>query len=202
MARTTTHPTSTHLLEGLLRGGQETLWSEFDARYRPIILGVCRHLGLDEHGAADVAQETLAQFLRDYRAGKYDRQRGRLRAWIIGIARHRLAEAFRQQARRPAAASGPALDHVPDEEHMTSVWTIESERHILRHALRLLGETTRTEPATLTAFEMVALRGVPAEAVAERCGIAVAEVYRIKHRLTRRLRDIVAEITLAYEGDA
>ena len=47
--------TTTVLLEGLLDSGNEAVWREFDARYRPIIVGFARTLGLDPDDAADVA---------------------------------------------------------------------------------------------------------------------------------------------------
>ena len=65
--------TTSALLEGLLEPSQEEAWREFDARFRPVILGFGRKLGLREPDAADAAQETLMRFLVDYRAGKYAR---------------------------------------------------------------------------------------------------------------------------------
>ncbi len=49
------------------------------------------------------------------------------------------------------------------------------------------------------AFELFALRGLPATEVSRQCEMEVAEVYRIKNRLTRRLREIVGELTEAFE---
>ena len=94
--------TTTQLLEALFGPGEEAVWREFDARYRPIIFAFARELGVAAEDAADVAQQTLTEFLRDYRAGKYDRRRGRLRAWIIGIARHRVLDTLRQRTRNQA----------------------------------------------------------------------------------------------------
>ena len=72
--------------------------------------------------AADVAQETLTDFLRDYRAGKYDRRRGRLRSWISGIARHRVLDTLRQRARNQATRGESAFDELPDDARLTAIW--------------------------------------------------------------------------------
>ena len=90
--------TTTALLEGLFDPANQELWRHFDERYRPVIIAFARRLGVEPTDAADIAQETLVQFLRDYREGKYDRNRGRLHCWIIGIAKHRIADQFRLRA--------------------------------------------------------------------------------------------------------
>ena len=65
--------TTTALLEGLFDSDNELAWSHFDARYRPIVIAFARKLGLSESDAGDVAQETILQFLKEYKEGKYDR---------------------------------------------------------------------------------------------------------------------------------
>jgi len=62
-----------------------------------------------------------------------------------------------------------------------------------------LRETGRVQANTMLAFELFAIRGVPAEEVATQCGISVDAVYVIKNRLTGRLREIVQELTIAYD---
>ena len=60
--------TTTALLDGLFDSANQSIWREFDARYRPILMAFARRLGLNRDNAADVTQETLACFVRDYRA--------------------------------------------------------------------------------------------------------------------------------------
>ena len=79
--------TTTVLLDGLYDPANSVVWRQFDQRYRPIIIGFARRLGLTDDDAADIAQETLVRFVKEYRAGKYDRTRGRLRTWIIAMVR-------------------------------------------------------------------------------------------------------------------
>jgi len=192
--------TTTLLLQSLLDAGNTEVWQEFDARYRPIIIGVARRLGLSPEDAADSAQETLAQFVRDYRGGRYDRDRGRLRAWLIGIARHRILDLQRARARQRDKGGHTELADVPDEARLSEIWEVEHERMILCRAMSELREGTRTSPNTLRAFEMLVIEERPAEHVATECGMQVAEVYRIKHRLTKRLREIVERLNRVYEA--
>lgn len=194
--------TTTRLLEALHDPTDEAVWREFDARYRPIIYAVAQRLGLNPDDAAEVAQATLADFVRDYRKGGYDRERGRLRSWIIGIARHRVTDALRQRAKRREVRGESGFDEAPDDHRLVELWEAEREKTILDLALKELRENTKTDEKTIRSFEMVAIEGMPAEAVAAESGLTVAEVYRVKNRITKRLREIVEQLTHAYlEGE-
>ena len=194
--------TTTLLLDSLHDPENEPIWQEFDARYRPILTGFARRLGLQPDDAADVAQETLAQFVRDYRAGRYSRERGRLRSWIIRICQNRAIDLQRARARRREYRGESAiLDH-HDAAEVTHAWEEEEQRTIFTRAMEILRDETRTHERTIRAFELVALERQPAERVAETLGITTAEVYRIKNRVTARLREIVERLTAAYEADA
>ena len=78
--------TTTALLRGLKNAEDAEAWAELEARVRPIVFALARRMGLDGNAAADVAQETLVTFLCLYRDGRYERERGRLGSWIVGIA--------------------------------------------------------------------------------------------------------------------
>ncbi len=79
--------TTTALLDDLLDSANEGAWVGFDARYRPVLIGFARQLGLRADDAADIAQEALTKFVRAYQQGQYRRERGRLSSWLITIAR-------------------------------------------------------------------------------------------------------------------
>lgn len=196
LRRTTT---TTALLDALLNSEDEAIWTEFDGRYRPIITGFAMRLGLPPTDAADIAQETLLQFLRDYRCGKYDRSRGRLGAWVIGIARHRVYDLKRAQVRRRERRGESAIVDLPDEGRMTRIWDEECRQAILKEALAKLRETTRTDPKTIDAFVRHVIDRQPPETVARELGMSVQAVYLAKHRCLARLRTIVEELEGAYE---
>ena len=186
--------TATALLEGLSDSANDTVWREFDAHYRPIIVGFARKLGLNLEDAADVAQETLVCFVRDYRAGKYDRGRGRLRTWISGIVRCRVADFKRFQARRREQRGYSALFEVPDEPRLTAIWDEERREAILQQALTELRENTKLNDRTIRAFELYVLNQRPAADVARELGINVGDVYLAKNRVAERLRDTMTRL--------
>lgn len=192
--------TTTQLLEGLHDPENSAAWAEFDARYRPILLAVARRVGLNDADAADVAQETVVRFLAEYRAGRYDRERGRLRAWVLTIARSRIAGLRRFRAtRREVGADG--LPSIPDADELEGHWMAERRRVLLREAMRELQARSRVEPKTMRAFELHVARGMPVAEVAEELGMSRHDVYLAKSRVTARLRDILAELERAFDGE-
>lgn len=190
--------TTTQLLDSLKDPSNDGLWRVFDERYRPVLLAFARRQGLDENDAQEAAQATLAQFAADYQAGRYDRSRGRLSSWIIGIARNRIVDAgrARQLRRRQRGESG--FVELSDDDAQTA-WQEEQRKVILRRAMQVLRERTRMDERTLHAFELCAVRGVPPERAAEDVGMSVPEVYVAKNRAIKRLREFVDELTQEYD---
>jgi RNA polymerase sigma-70 factor (ECF subfamily) len=191
--------TTTQLLEGLRDPRRQDLWGEFDARFRPIIVAVARRAGLTDDDAEEAAQRTLLDFLQDYRSGKYERAKGRLRTWILGIARHRIADIWRERQRRLACRGESAFLSLAADEEWDGSWQAAQEKRLAELAWAELREATKTTEASLEAFQLFALRGQPAAEVAQQCGLATADVYRIKYRLTRRLQEIMARLRLVCE---
>lgn len=189
--------TTTLLLSQISDFGQSEAWSEFDGRYRPMLIAFGRSMGLGYEDAADMAQSTLADLAVGLRDGKYDRQRGRLRSWILGIARHRAARIV--SARGRGGVSSVEIDAM-SEETLTEMWEDVRRRTILDLALNRLREQSKLAPSTLRAFELVALRGVPPAEAAKLSGLRGADdVYVARSRVTRSLREIVASFEAIYD---
>lgn len=196
--------TTTRLLDALHERDNQPAWAQIDSRYRPVIAGMARRIGLSDADADETAQRTLAEFVRVYREGRYERSKGRLSSWILGIA-HRTALRVRRDGRRALAADVDQLAEVPDEgtddSALRNIWTDERDRTILARAFDLLREDDALDPRTIQAFELVAMRGVPAAEAASQCQMSVDQVYVAKTRMTKRLRRLVEELTAAFEED-
>jgi RNA polymerase sigma-70 factor (ECF subfamily) len=177
------------------------VWVGFDARYRPIVEGVARRLGLPHEDAADVAQETLSVFVRDYRRGLYQRGKGRLRTWIMTIARNRAIDLLRARKRVPGAQGDTAFLDIPSEMAAQTAWETEEERAILEAAYAELRQTSRADPTTLRVFDLTAIQGFSIEAAGAECGLTGEQVRLAKHRTMNRLREIVDRLTMAYTTD-
>lgn len=193
--------TTTLLLQRLYDPEDQAVWEEFDARYRPILIGVGIQLGLNPEEASESAQETLVQFLKDYREKKYISENGRLRSWLMGICRHRIMDAHRRNARGAGGRGDSVISKLPDDRAMTVTWDREQQRAIFNRAFHILREGGRIADRTIQVFELVVIKGVPVGTVADISGVEVAEVYRIKNRVTAKLREIVEQLTKAYSTE-
>ena len=194
--------TTTAMLEALHDPDNATVWEQFDRRYRPILIGFARNLGLGDQDAADIAQETLARFLSEYREGRYDREKGRLGAWLVGIARYRILDLRRRRAGKYQLAGESAIVDLDDDKHLSQVWEDERRHAVLRNAMEQLRETSRTDPKTIKVFEMLMIHGVAPQAVADELEITVHDVYLAKSRVAQRLRKIVERIETEYDDDS
>lgn len=186
--------TTTQLLEALRDPRNGELWRAFDDRYRPIITAFAVRRGLSAADAAEAAQMTLADFADAYGRGTYDRQRGRLRSWIIGIAQHRIGTLLRERARR-----GPdgeeALRHLCEPDNPEDDWNAAVRKSVLRRALEALRTQTRLDERTILAFELTALRDLSPEEAGAQCSMTPAEVYVARNRVVARLRRIAERLT-------
>lgn len=189
--------TSTFLLEGLRQPGNDTVWAQFDQRYRPMIVSYARRLGLGEDDAQDAAQQTLIAFNTSYQDGKYEREKGRLRTWLFGIARNQILNARRRRQKREVQvvdASGETqfFNRVEDEGEMAELWEQEWREAVLRQCL----EEIRREfdAKTLEAFELFAWKGKSAQEVGEKLDMSANAVFLVKHRVMKRIKALVPKM--------
>lgn len=184
--------TNTQILVGLRDPEDHAIWSEYVNRYRPMIVAYCRRVGLPAADAEDIAQDALMTFAVSFREGKYDRGRGRLRAWLFGIVHNVLQRWFRARGRRaevqPIAEETDELARIPDADRLAELWEEEWQQAVVRTCL----DAVRAEVGqqTFRAFELFALEGRPAAAVAAELGTTDNAVFLAKHRVLRRMREL------------
>lgn len=189
--------TNSVLLESLLREDRDDSgghWREFDSRYRPVLVGFARRLSLSEEDARELAQDVLVTFVEEYRGGRYDPGRGRLRAWLFAIARARVARLRRERARDAGRRGESALADLPDDGELTGLWEAEWRRAILRAGMEELRARSRVDGRSLAAFEAVTLGGRSTEEAAAELGMTANAVYIAKFRTLERLRAILARL--------
>lgn len=192
--------TTTQLLDRLHDPADEDVWRGFDSRYRPLIEGLARQMGLSAEDAADAAQSTIMDFLNGYRRGDYDRGKGRLRTWLLAIARRRIIDIFRARARLIAPAGTSLIENIPDER-LAADWDEQEQRVIYQQALLELHRNSNLDARTLDVYKLVAVDGVAPAQVADLFGIDVDHVYRVKYRVTTRLRELAAAIEAAFRQE-
>lgn len=191
--------TSTELLHALKDAGNAKAWSDFDGRFHPILLAVVMKMGLSRDDAADVAQTAMTQFFRDYQAGKYDRGKGRLRTWLISIAKNRAIDLMRKEQNRRGARGDSMLMVLPDDETVSGMWSEEEDRAVAKEALELLRTQTRVTEQNIRIFELVDVKSVPPEQAAKECGVTVDHVYKATNRCRRHFKEIVKDLRAKFD---
>jgi RNA polymerase sigma factor (sigma-70 family) len=191
--------TTTALLNGLFDPRNAAAWEAFDRRYRPILIGFVRNCGVKDADAAEVAQETIVRFVEEYRAGKYDRGRGRLGAWLVTIARYRVLDMRRRVGVGKVERGESAIVDLDDDRSVGAAYEAERRHALLREALEELRTKSRTDPKTVKAFEMLVYHSLTPQVVAEQLGMSTHDVYLAKSRVAAKLREIVVRLEQEYE---
>lgn len=182
--------TTTRMLEALADRSNHAAWEAFVQRYRPVVVGYARKLGVSAADHEDVAQQVLAEFARGLAAGSYQRGKGRLRAWLFGIARNQVRLWRRQHAARHSSLPEQGVES--DDAIAEALWEREWQDHILRRSMEALKAVVT--PQTLEAFAMFAIEGVPAEVVAQQLGMTPNAVFGAKRRVLEKLREFGEQI--------
>jgi len=193
--------TTTALLQGLHETDNTIAWEVLDSRYRPIVIGLARRLGLSAQDADDVAQETMLRVLDEYRQGRYDRERGRMRSWLLTIARTKIADVHRKRGVRKEARGESAMITCPDDAELEDLWLSERRRVILREALADLQSHSKTADKTIIAFEKLVFHRQSVSDVADELEMSENDVYLAKSRTTKRLKKTVEHLESLYDED-
>lgn len=191
-----TTATSTQLLDGLGDPQNREVWQRYVERYREVIVRTGRRAGLTEADAEDFAQQSLLAFSTAYRDGRYERDKGGLRAWMFGIVRVQLLNALRARGRSDRAAGTAEVAALADDAAAAALeaqWQQEWHAAVLRQCLAEIAR--EVEPTTLEAFERFALRGEPAEVIAAALGLSPNAVYGAKRRVLARIRELLPAMT-------
>ncbi len=150
-------------------------------RYGALIHTFCVRALSDRDAAADCVQETFVSAWRS--RDRFDPSRGSLAGWLVGIARHRVHDSYRVQARTPQPRAIELDDASPSPDANGSSALIE--RLLLADALATLGERPRQ------VLELAFYGGLSQTEVAERMHLPLGTVKSDMRRALARLRNVL-----------
>jgi RNA polymerase sigma-70 factor, ECF subfamily len=187
-------PTSSSLLR-LAVAGEPDAWQRIVTLYSPLVRHWCRQARVPDHAIQDVSQEVFAAVCSKLESFRADRPGTTFRAWMRGIARHKLQHYFHD--RGEAAAGGTdaqmRLQQVPapsDEVELSE--EPADAAAVYQQALGMV--RNQFEERTWKAFWRVAVEDrSPAEVAAE-MGITPNAVRQAKSRVLRRLKEEMGEL--------
>ncbi len=191
--------TSVTLLMRLRDLDDQEAWDDFVQRYVPKIYGWCRRNRLQEADASDVTQEVLGKLVAAIRKFEYDANRGTFRGWLKTVTQNAVRD-FANSVKRHGRGTGDsnimgALAAIADTHAMEDLAReidTEGEQEILREAEARV--KMRLKQVTWDAYELTAVKDVPAAEAAEQLGIDVAQVYVAKSRVIKMLRTEVQKL--------
>ncbi|MGB0716708.1 MAG: RNA polymerase sigma factor [Phycisphaerae bacterium] len=185
--------TSTLLLEGL-RDSDNSVWQQFVERYRPLLERYAIRNGFAGADAQDIAQLSLVTFCQAYQDGKYDREKGRLRHWLFGIAHNQVRNARKRRSRKELnvfdeTSQTNFFDRQPEESELEAVWEEEWRQALLRQCLEEIRR--EVDDKSVEAFELFAWKGHSAKEVADKLDMSPNAVFIVKHRIMKRIRELL-----------
>jgi RNA polymerase sigma factor (sigma-70 family) len=189
-------PANDSCAERLVRQpGQTSAWNEawrgFYEQFAETIIAYARRRGLDADSARDVLQEVMATVIYSQhgKVAGYRPESGAFRAWIWGVIRHRLQEAFRRLGETPLPApreadgeertddGGDGMDPPPDYAEMEErQW----ELSILDAAMKRA--QARVGAQNFAIFISLLKEDAAPEDLARKTGITRNNIDAIKHR--------------------
>jgi RNA polymerase sigma-70 factor (ECF subfamily) len=192
--------TSTNLLDRLRQAPtDQAAWEQFVDRYGPRIHAWCRHWGLQDADAEDVAQDVLLRLAEKMRTFHYDPE-GSFRGWLKTLTHHAWYDFVRKQ-QRAGRGSGDTeilerLQTVEAREDLVQRLGQEFDRELLEEAearVRL-----RVAPRAWDAFRLLALEGWSGARAAAWLHMSVAAAFVARSKVQRQL---VAELQRLEAGD-
>lgn len=194
--------TTTQVLEDLKGSNDSLAWNRFRDHFYPIILKFTKKLGLPSSYAEDAAQETMLTFLKAFRAGRYNKEKGRLSSWVFGVTK-RVILNFRKRLPRERVISDDTTgtsfwDMIEDENAIKHTWESEWQKHVLEKCL--LQAYSEFKGKVFDAFKLYALEQKPVEEVCQKLDMSSNAVYIAKSRVLSRLRQLQQDIEVNTEG--
>src|SRR5262249_23086518 len=138
-------------------------WGEFAARYGPRIDSWCRHWGLQDADAQDVAQAVLVQLAAKMRSFVYDPSKS-FRAWLKTLAHHAWCD-FVSDRKRASTLAPDSLHSVPARDDLLARLEEQFDLELLELATARVRQ--RVTASTWEAFRLTALVGLSGADVAQ-----------------------------------
>ncbi len=184
----TTRPS---LLLRLKDRGDDAAWREFDAIYRPMLLRFGRAMGLDAHQSEETVQQCMGAILQHIESFDYDPTRGRFKSWLRTMINNRIRNLYRDRHEVQAVTrdfNRADTAQVSPDELFDRVWRQE---HV-RYCLDLI--KSEVTPSTYEAFVALVVEDRSVGEVSQRFDMTPNHVRVIKARMTRRLRERLADL--------
>ena len=200
-------PTRATLLLRLKDHQDHASWQVFFDTYKNLIYSVATKAGLSSTEAEDVVQETMISVSKHMPAFNYDQTVGSFKAWLLHLARWRIADQLRKRLLEPAGQPSPepSMDSVVDAAAgprnldpvcpaFEDMWNSEWEKYVMDLVVKKV--KLQLDPQRYQIFDFYVNKQWPPEKVATTFGIPVSQVYLAKHRVTELIAAEIRNLNL------
>lgn len=192
--------TSTTLLVKLSSAGEnidQAAWQRFFELYHPVMVNFivkrCNDMGRIDivSDADDIAQKVMLKTIEVFKDGKYNRSKGKFRAYLTAMLKNSLLNWMRSVDLRRRGDDGDidlASLHAPSSHALTrecdEEWNNARHRAAIDHVLT---KTAISEQSRMIYREILET-GDNCATVARRLGIAPTTVRKVKSRISKMIR--------------
>lgn len=172
----------------------ESAWRRFVDLYYPLVYRWCQIAGLRQQDAADVTSDVFNAVFASIE--KFEPNR--LRGWLRSITRSKVIDLHRRKSSEGRAIGGTSakqmLEHVPDpiDESDDSSEAETDKALLFMRAAKMIKDDFPSEYWQV--FSSYVLEDRPAQEVADDVGVSRDQVYNVKRRVLKRLREEFAEL--------
>ena len=192
-------PDTTTTLLGLLAtvDAPAAAWTRFARLYDPVCryyLAILRRSwpALRRDWDDDIVQETFVAIAKALPERRWDRSRGHFRDYLFGIVRNKARELARSESRFPSPPEGelPRPDALVEAASDAAIAEREAlRRELWRGLVDRVFARTRMSEISKSAYLRLVEDEVPVEAVAAQFGMTPNALYRLRNRMSEKLRE-------------
>jgi len=199
-------PTRQSLLERLKRWDDQESWRDFFNLYWGLLYATAIKAGLSDSEAQDVVQDTIIMASRKMEKGfKYDPAVDSFKGWLLFLTSKRISLEYRRRGRRrqPTPADPNELNEeieaLPDPGGLglEKVWDEEWHRTMWDAAIAQVKKKVAMKHFQM--FDLYVVQERPAQEVAKALGVAVAQVYLAKHRVSAFVKQELLQLKAKFE---
>jgi RNA polymerase sigma factor (sigma-70 family) len=184
--------TTTQVLEDLKESNDILAWNSFRNNFYPVIFNFAKTLGLSATDAEDATQETMLAFLKAFRDGKYEREKGQFSHWLFGVAKRVILNFRKRLPLKHFSENNTTgtffLNTIADENNIRRTWDTQWRYMVLEKCL--LQARREVDQKVFNAFELYALSQKPVEEVCRTLDMSRNAVYIAKSRVLSKLRQL------------
>ena len=189
--------TSKSLLERAKDDPKSDAWFKLISIYEPLIAGWIVRAGVEQSEVGDISQEVFQTMSHELGAFEHNGRTGAFRNWLKTTTINRCRrywESKKRRARLSGTINGPdVLNQLADpNSELSKTWDDEHDHYVIDRILKLVER--EFDPKSFEVFVRNALKAESPELLAREYEISVGQVYKIKFRVMKRLRQEANEL--------